>query len=309
MEKPFKTYDEQIHLLMNRGITIDTQEQKSFAKKTLQREGYYNLINGYNKLFLEAPNQYKPGTTMNEIFSLYSFDKKLREIFLKNILHLETNIKSLIAYYFPKKHNESNYLIYTNFDTSKKNAIANITSLIAEVQRQISAHSSDPNISHYLSKYGYIPIWVLNNILTMGTVSKFYSLMLQDERQEIAKTFHISDKELESSLFFISSVRNFCAHGNRLYCYRSKRPLCDLELHKSMGLLKDKGEYQHGKRDLYAAMIILKLTLSKTEFKRLVISVDIAIKNLTSKLCVLNKKDILTSMGFPENWKRILLNT
>ena len=310
MEKPFKTYDEQIQLLVSRGVTIETPEQKSFAKKKLQHEGYYNLINGYNKLFLKSVNEYKPRTTMNEIFALYSFDKRLREIFFKNILHLETNIKSLIAYYFPKQHNESNYLIYTNFDVTKKKSTENITSLIAEIQRQISAHSSDPNISHYLTKYGYIPVWVLNNILTMGTVSKFYSLMLQDERQSIAKTFHISDKELESILFFISSVRNFCAHGNRLYCYRSKRPLCDLDLHSSMQIPKNKEEYQNGKRDLFAAMIALKLTLSKTEFTKLAKDVDIALnKKLKPKLNVLTSSDILNSMGFPENWKELLLNT
>ena len=37
--------------------------------------------------------------------------------------------------------------------------------------------------------YGYLPLWVLNNILTLGTISKFYSLMKQNERQTISKIF------------------------------------------------------------------------------------------------------------------------
>ena len=307
IEKPFKTYDEQIQLLINRGIVISTSEQKSFAKKVLQREGYYNLINGYSHLFLSAPDVYKSGTTLSELFALYSFDKKLREIFFRYILHVETNVKSLIAYYFPQKHRESNYLVYTNFDTSKRNSNEHISNLIAEIQRQIAAHASDPNISHYLTKYGYVPIWVLNNILTIGTVSKFYSLMLQDERQSISKTFHIADKELESSLFYISSIRNFCAHGNRLYCYRSKRPLCSLQLHELMNIPVEKGEYTYGKRDLFAALIILKLTLSKNEFRKLVKEVDIAIKNLKQRIFVISENDVLESMGFPNDWKNLIL--
>lgn len=67
MEKPFKTYDEQIQLLISRGIEISNLQQKSNAKKLLQHEGYYNLINGYSKLFLDTPNCYKSGTTMEEI--------------------------------------------------------------------------------------------------------------------------------------------------------------------------------------------------------------------------------------------------
>lgn len=309
-DKPFKTHDELIQLLKERGIDFSSAESKSFAKKKLQRIGYYNLINGYSSLFWADDNcdTYKAGTTIDEIYCLYILDQKLREIFLRNILPIETNIKSLIAYYFPQEHPETNYLTYKNFDTAKRDANKNITSLIAEIQRQIASRASDPSISHYLKKYGYIPLWVLNNILTLGTVSKFYSLMQQSERQSISRTFHLPDHELESILIYISSVRNFCAHGNRLFCYRSKRPLCDTNLHQKMGIQRsDKNEYLYGKRSLFAAMIALKLTMSKDEFRRLVKDIDIALKNLYSRMSVLTENIVLDSMGFPDDWKTKLL--
>ena len=271
-EKPFKTHEQLVELLASRGVDFSNPDSKSFAKKKLQRIGYYNLINGYSFLFWESgcKDKYKPGTTVNEIYNLYLFDQKLRETFLHNILPLETNIKSLIAYYFPQMHPET----------------------------------------HYLNNYGYIPLWVLNNILTLGTISKFYSLMQQKERQEISKTFHLSDKELENILTYVSSVRNFCAHGNRLFCYRSKRPLIDTSLHATMQLPKsEKNEYLSGKRDLFAVMIALKLTISNREFRRLVKEVDIALKNLYSYTTVLTQETILSSMGFPQNWKDLLLKS
>ena len=309
MDKPFKTYDEQIHILADRGVEIETTKQKSNAKKLLQREGYYNLINGYSKLFLEDVNMYKTGTTMEEIFALYKFDIKLREIFLKNILHLETNIKSLIAYYFPKSHPEPNYLIYENFNTSKRNASSHITSLFAEIQKQIASHATDPSISHYLTNYGYLPIWVLNNILTMGTISKFYSLMIQSERQEISKIFHLSDNELESILFYVSKIRNFCAHGNRLYCYRCKTPLSNFEIHSQINNPNGEDiEYTYGKRDLFACVIGLKYTLSKSEFKKFIEAIDTALKNLKSRISVISIAEVLLSMGFPSDWKQKILN-
>lgn len=309
-EKPFKTHDQLIDLLSSRGIDFSTTESKSFAKKKLQRIGYYNLINGYSTLFWDEDkvDTYKSGTTINEIYNLYLFDQKLREIFLQNILPLETNIKSLIAYYFPQAHPETHYLTYDNFDMSRKDASKNITNLIAEIQRQIAGRVSDPSISHYLRKYGYIPLWVLNNILTLGTISKFYSLMQQKERQDISKTFHLSDNELENILTYVSSIRNFCAHGNRLYCYRSKRPLINTDLHRIMEIEKtESGEYRYGKRDLFAVMIALKLTISKREFRRLVKEIDIALKNLYSYTTVLTEPLILESIGFPKDWKDLLL--
>ena len=145
------------------------------------------------------------------------------------------------------------HLTYENFDTTRKDSSKNITALIAEIQRQISSRVSDPSIEHYLNTYGYLPLWVLNNILTLGTISKFYSLMKQNERQTISKIFRLSDNELESILTYVSSVRNFNAHGNRLFCYRSKRPLCNTRLHSQMGIERNlSGEYICGKRDLFS---------------------------------------------------------
>lgn len=309
-EKPFKTHDELISLLESRGVDFSEKDSKSTAKKHLQRIGYYTLINGYSVLFYADANHtsYKPGTTIDEIYNIYIFDKRLREILLRYILPLEVNIKSLIAYHFPQHHPENNYLVYTNFDTSRKSASKNITDLLSEIQRQIAYRVTDPSISHYLTEYGYIPLWVLNNILTFGTISKFYSVMQQQERQLISKTFKMSDNELESILAYLSSVRNFCAHGNRLYCFRSKRPLPDNTCHIDMKIPKTIGnEYEYGKRDLFAAYIALKLVSAKTDYRKLIKETDIAIKNLSARLKTISSEAVLEKMGFPLDWKIKLL--
>ena len=52
-DKIFRTYDEQIELLKNRGVDINGTNIDD-AKKYLTDIGYYNLINGYKDLFLET---------------------------------------------------------------------------------------------------------------------------------------------------------------------------------------------------------------------------------------------------------------
>ena len=303
-DKIFKSYSDLISLLSERGIdSLSTDAQ--YAENILKQVGYYNLINGYSKLFLDNSNhnKYIDGTKIGEINALYQFDRVLRSIFFQYILKVESHIKSLISYSFSEKYGHSNYLLYTNFNTMSKDNPSQITKLISGIQRQIAERCSDPSISHYLRKHGYVPLWVLNNILTLGTVSKFYSLMKQPERQEVSKNFKIMDNELENALRYLSPIRNFCAHGNRLYCYRTKNPLINTRYHSSLNIITDSnGEYSLGKRDLFAAMIVLKRLLSKNDYKRLSKDVNNSLKNLEKKLMILDIDLILKEMGFPRNW-------
>ena len=74
--KVFKTIDEQINILQERGLTIDDID---FAKEELIRENYF-FINGYRHLFLESGSDkyYKEGTNFREIIALFNFDRQIR---------------------------------------------------------------------------------------------------------------------------------------------------------------------------------------------------------------------------------------
>lgn len=306
--KPFRTHNDLIKLLESRGMDFSAPNSKGTAKKNLQRIGYYNLINGYATPFYDSSLQdtFLNGTTLDEIMSLYLFDRKMREVLLRYILPVETNIKSLIAYYFPQQHKEEHYLVYENFDTHQRDSSKRITNLIYDIHRQISGRVSDPSISHYLNNYGYIPLWVLNNILTMGIVSKFYSLMHQNERQSVSNTFGLSDDVLENILLYLSSIRNICAHGNRLYCYRSRRPLIDMPMHANLNIPKTNGEYAFGKRDLLAVYIALRYVISRSDYYSLLKETKGAVSELAHNIHTIPVQTVLDSMGFPAGWKNQL---
>lgn len=72
MEKPFKTYHQQIRILRKRNITIN---DGSKAMNILRTAGYYNVINGYKTPFLDKAKSsiqgedfYKDGTTIEQIY-------------------------------------------------------------------------------------------------------------------------------------------------------------------------------------------------------------------------------------------------
>ena len=51
LDKPFRTYDEQIDLLQDRGLCITDRE---FANHALSTISYYDLINGYKNILVKS---------------------------------------------------------------------------------------------------------------------------------------------------------------------------------------------------------------------------------------------------------------
>ena len=97
-------------------MVIGKGSQGSRVMRILERENYYNIINGYKELFLASTatattdEVYKPGTTFDEVYALYNFDRELRNIYLKYLLKLENAFKTVISHEFSAKYGHDNYL-------------------------------------------------------------------------------------------------------------------------------------------------------------------------------------------------------
>ena len=82
--KIFKNLDEQIEILRSKGLIINDEEK---TKDILFRENYF-FVNGYRHLFMKSAKERKfiPGTTFEELYGTFVFDRRVRNIFFKNIL-------------------------------------------------------------------------------------------------------------------------------------------------------------------------------------------------------------------------------
>ena len=134
--KVFKTIDEQVSILQERGMIIDDID---FAKETLIRENYF-FINGYRHLFLKngTDRYYQEGTNFKEIIALFNFDRQVRNILFKNLLVVENNMKSIFSYQLSKQYGykEKDYLKATNFSHCPEKQ-RQINDLIRKMKRQI----------------------------------------------------------------------------------------------------------------------------------------------------------------------------
>ena len=89
-KKTFKTLDEQIEILKSRGLEINDIDR---AKDVLLRENYF-FLSGYRHLFNRSWKDinFMEGTTFEELYAMFLFDRKMRNIFFKNLLIIENNI-------------------------------------------------------------------------------------------------------------------------------------------------------------------------------------------------------------------------
>lgn len=305
MEKTFKTIDEQIQILKDKNLII---EDIDFAKEILLRENYF-FIMGYRNLFLKPKEKkFISGVTFDELYALFTFDRNFRNIILKNILVIENQLKSIISYQLSKKYGykENEYLNSKNF-TQEKEKTRRVKDLIEKMKRQIRVNATTHNATmHYITNYGYIPLWVLVKVLSFGIVCELYTILKKEDQNDIAEIFGTTPQILSDTLILLSNYRNLCAHEDILYDHRTERVVPDTKYHEYMSISKMDGEYIYGKNDLFSLIIIFKILLEKKDFRIMMREIEYEIELLDGKVDSISINKILDRMGFPQNYIEII---
>ncbi len=302
--KEFKTLNEQIDILREKGLTIKDEE---YVKKILLRENYF-FLNGYRHLFLVKKDNFIPGTRFEELYSLFLFDRSLRNIIFKYLLVIENNLKSITSYVLSKKYGikEKDYLRNKNF-TNEPLKQKQVNDLISKMKRQIRVNGAQHSATlHYSNNYGYIPLWILVKVLSFGIVSELYSILKDDDQKEIASIYNIDVDELLDYLPILANYRNLCAHEDILYENRTQKAINTTIYHQLLKIKKEDNEYTKGKNDLFALIIMLKQLLSKEDFKNMIYEIDHVLETLNYNLVSIKLSVVLDRMGFPHNWKDLV---
>ena len=300
--KIFKTLDEQVNILQNKGLIIDDEAK---AREILFRENYF-FISGYRHLFMtkETGNRFLPGTTFDELYATFLFDRSIRNTFFKNILIIENNIKSIMSYQLSKKYGfkEKDYLDPNNFsqDTLQSRQVYDV---LDKVKRQIRVNGRKHSATiHYIDNYGYIPLWILVKVLSFGIMAEFYDILKEEDRVDISQFYGVSPDVLATYLALLSNFRNVCAHEDILYMHRTQRSIPDSYLHQLLNISQNEDGYIYGKNDLFSLVIILKVMLRKETFDEMIDEIKREVEILDEAIDVVPLETILSKIGFPSNW-------
>lgn len=304
--KIFRTLDEQISILKSKDLSIPDEES---AKQTLLRENYF-FISGYRHLLMKnyKDKKFIKGSTFEELYAIFNFDRHIRNICFKNILIIENNIKSIISYQLSKKYGfqEKNYLSPNNYTQDPLKA-RQVHDVLNKMRKQLAFNGKKHTATmHYLTNYGYIPMWILVKVLSFGLMSEFYCILKTEDKQEIAELYNVKYEEMEVFLYLLANFRNLCAHEDILYDHRTQRSIPNNEIHKKLNIEKMEDQYKYGKNDLFALIIIFKYMLREEEFREMIRETSYEIDVLNGKISSVPVETVLNRIGFPINWKDII---
>lgn len=327
LRKKFKTINEQLDILEKRGLHINDVSQ---AKLLLKQHGYYSLINGYKLLFLRKningkvihPEEFKYGTSFDEIVTLYSFDFNLRTILYKALIKYETMLGSEIAYRFSEHfRDEHAYLAIDNYsrEPQKTSSVVGTISSLSTTIKNYCNRYGDNAIKHYVSKYGSVPLWVLVNFLTFGDLNYFYTNCFSEIQKIIAKDFHdlkaytyenkhqaaITPSAICQINKMVNIFRNAVAHGEITYSKRIwKTP--------SLGEIKSAANINevqlHSQAGIFELMIAMKAVLPKDNYLELIKNIHLLFEEAKQSFSYADYLELLEEMHFPVNYLEILNN-
>ncbi|ADR33921.1 Abi family protein [Sulfuricurvum kujiense DSM 16994] len=208
--KPHLSYQNQIDLLKNRGLII---HDEAYAITKLKHISYFRL-SAYFLPFQSAKDTFDHGITFEQIIDLYHFDKELRLLTFGAIEKIEIFLRTSLAYILSKHTKAFGYTQEENF-CARDGDFAWLKDDIAKE----TGRSKETFIKHFRDNYcdSDLPIWMVVEIISFGTLSKLYSMLCPPIEKEILDGIGLPSFVFKNWLHVFSYVRNLSAHHSRLW--------------------------------------------------------------------------------------------
>ncbi|MCW7468190.1 Abi family protein [Leptospira kanakyensis] len=211
--KPHLPYEKQADQLLERGLIADRAE----LIQKLSQVSYYRL-SGYWFPFRDFPGeQFKPNTSLDEIWNRYAFDRRLRFHLLDGIERIEVYIRSRLTYEFTFQHGAFGYLEAKNFPGILP---SEHHKLIVKIEKEV-LRSSETFIEHFNKKYQdshpLPPLWMVAELFSFGTMLSLLRGVNANVRKPIADDLNLDTSVLLSWIRSLNGVRNMCAHHGRIW--------------------------------------------------------------------------------------------
>ena len=115
----------------------------------------------------------------------------------------------------------------------------------------------------------------------------------------------INPHQMEQMLSVLTKFRNVCAHGERLFTFRTVDTLTNMSLHAKLKIPTNGTQYAYGKNDLFAVVIAFRYLLPKKDFAVFKKKLSLIIKKALQSIGHISESELLQHMGFPNNWSDV----
>lgn len=209
------SFRQQVTKLSDRGLRI---HDPVAAEHKLENISYYRL-SAYWYPFRQRANteltqHFRPNTSFEDAVTLYEFDRKLRMLTMDAIERAEIAIRTQVTYVLAHRYGAFAHSTADNFHPKFRH-----TEWIEKIESE-TWRSNEAFIKHYKSKYtGFptLPIWMVTEVMSLGTLSRLYHGLKNDDKATVSQKFNAHYKSLGEWLHALTYTRNICAHHGRLW--------------------------------------------------------------------------------------------
>ena len=282
--KPATTFEEQLAILMGRGLIVENREK---ALEILSRLNYYSF-SGYLHDFKRDGGRFIHGLSFDKVWNIYKFDQRFRNILLYIIEAVENNIKTKMAYNFSHEYGPLAYLDASIFKIESEHEM-----FCKKLTKSIHNNIKVPFVKHHLNHYdGQFPFWVAVNLFTFGMLYSFFKNMPTKMQRVIAREFNTGPQQLISWLENMTYTRNLVAHYMRIYNFMLQKTPMKCTNHILL---------QEPTHKIFDQVGIMKfLYPDKEDWNFYFLS------NMSSLILEYSPYVDLSCIGFPENWENVL---
>lgn len=280
----------QLSMLQQRGLIISDRD---LALKQFSSISYFRLASYWKRFEIDsATHQFVNDTRLEDIISLYNFDKELRTIIFTAIQDIEVALRTRIIQFFSLRHGAFWFM-----DIAKFNNQTIFQVCLTNIQTELS-RSREEFLQEHFARYStpsMPPVWKTLEVVSLGNLSKLYANMKDvSVKKQVAKSMGLPQYTyMESWMRSLTVLRNCCAHHARTWNRRyptmpqipARLPLSWIDI-RNLRPMK-----------LYAQLCTL-LYLEQS------ITPNSDIKQQLLGLFTKYPQISLRAMGFPQNWQQ-----
>lgn len=299
--KPPTTIDEQIELLMRRGMQGDA----ALMRRWLETVGYYRLSAYWLPFEVPPPRgqtrskQFVPDLQFDTIVDTYVFDRKLRLLVMEAIERIEIALRSRWTNRLSLAHGAHAHLDAAAFQSGHEH----IGMLSALANR--TKDSREVPVEHYRRKYTspfMPPLWSVTELMTFGELSRWFAATKDHKiKSAVAKDLGLPSREvLEGTLQLLAYIRNICAHHGRLWNRHTVKRLPYIKRFQQdlviVSVQTEKGLQNQPANQIYNALVALTHMLRHQ-------SADTTFPARLAELITSRSPADQRAMGFPDDWE------
>ena len=241
-----------------------------------------------NQAVSGSQRPFQVDTSFDVVVERYAFDTHLRTLLLGAFNHIEVSIRTQWTYHlsYPQGGGE-----YSHMDPSlfSQEYDKNLETLKQEYQQH------GKRVHHY--DFSSCPIWAIAEVISFGQLSRWYGDTTRQVRQLVARHYQLDERIFRSLLRHLATVRNFCAHHERLW---DRDFITKFTIPKRLGTFPDPRLFFNRVDDgkLYNTLVMIahmtRVITDNTEWTRNLVRLMKQYQNIP-----------LNRMGFVTNWQKL----